>query len=309
MDPVSSHYPVVIIGSGPSGLTAAIYLARANLSPVIFSGPEPGGQLMTTTDVGNFPGFEEEIMGPELMRRMRAQAAKYGTSFIEEKITDVDFSKKPFSLTSDRQTVTADSVIIATGASARWLGIESEQRLRGKGVSACATCDGFFFKGKDIAVIGGGDSAMEEATFLTKFANHVTLIHRKPEFNASKIMQERARQNPKISFIVDSEVAEILGTQTVEGIKIKNSKTGVEKVVPVQGVFLAIGHTPNTHFLEGKIALTKGYVQVIDNTKTSVEGVFAAGDVQDWRYRQAITAAGLGCMAALDVEKYLAARE
>lgn len=301
----ASHHKVVILGSGPAGLTAAIYLGRARLKPVIFSGPEPGGQLTTTTDVGNFPGFVEEIQGPELMSRMKKQAEKYNTQFIPETIDEVDFSKRPFVLKGASHSVTADAVILATGASARWLGLPNEQRLRGKGVSACATCDGFFFKDKDVVIVGGGDTAMEEATFLTKFAHSVTIIHRKDVFSASKIMQERAKKNEKISFLYNSEIVDVLGDDSVTGVKIKNNKTGEEQTRDVQGLFLAIGHKPNTDFLEGHIELVKGYIKVTSNTKTSVEGIFAAGDVHDWRYRQAISAAGFGCMASLDVEKYL----
>lgn len=302
---MASHARVVIIGSGPAGLTAAIYLARASLQPVVFSGPEPGGQLTTTSDVGNYPGFAEDIGGPELMARMRKQAERFNTQFIAETVTSVDFSKRPFTVKTDTQSVTADAVIIAAGASAKWLGIPSEQKLRGKGVSACATCDGFFFRGKDVVIVGGGDTAMEEATFLTKFAKSVTIVHRSAEFKASKIMQERARSNPKISFIMDSEVVEVLGEQAVNGVRIQNLQTKETRDLPVQGLFIAIGHKPNTEFLGDQVELVKGYIKVTDNTKTSVEGVFAGGDVQDWRYRQAVTAAGLGCMAALDAERYL----
>ncbi len=304
---MDTHHRVIIIGSGPAGLTAAIYLARAEMKPVVFDGTQPGGQLTTTTDVGNYPGFVEDIDGSRLMSQMRQQAERFGTKFIPEEVTKVDFTKKPFSITTNKQTVAADSVIIAAGASARWLGLESEQRLRGKGVSACATCDGFFFKEKDVVVIGGGDTAMEEATFLTKFAKTVTLVIRGDEgqLRASKIMLDHARQDPKISFEYNSKVVEVLGDQSVTGVRIKNNKTNKERELKVQGVFVAIGRKPNTAFLKDQLELTKGYLKVTDNTRTSVKGVFACGDVQDYRYMQAVTAAGAGCMAALDVEKYL----
>lgn len=305
MNQETNHHKVVIIGSGPAGLTAGIYLGRAGLKPLLFGGPEPGGQLMSTSDVGNFPGFVDDIQGPELMSRMRKQAERFDVMIREAIIDKVDFSKKPFTLFYGDASVTADCVIVATGASARWLGLESEQKFRGKGVSACATCDGFFFKGKDVVVVGGGDTAMEDATFLTKFANHVTIVHRKKELNASLIMQQRAKSNPKISFELESAVVEVTGTQSVDGVIIENIGTKERKTIQVQGLFVAIGHSPNTAFLGGQLELTKDYIRVTDNTKTSVEGVFAGGDVQDWRYRQAISAAGLGCMAALDAEKYL----
>ena len=304
---MSAQYKVVILGTGPAGLTAAIYLARASVVPIVFSGPQPGGQLSTTTEVGNYPGFVEDIQGPELMDRMRKQAERYGTKFIEEEISSVDFTKKPFSLKTSTQTVMADSVIIATGASAKWLGLDSEQKLRGKGVSACATCDGFFFKDKDVVVVGGGDTAMEEATFLTKFAKKVTIIARGSEGNlkASKFMEERAIKDSKISFIYSSEVIEVIGDNKVDSVKIKNNENGKEKVIKIDGLFIAIGHKPNTDFLGDQLELDKGYIKVKDNTKTSVPGIFTGGDVHDWRYRQAVTAAGFGCMAALDVERYL----
>lgn len=303
------HHKVVILGSGPAGLTASIYLARANLSPVVFAGPEPGGQLTRTSDVGNYPGFIEDIQGPELMSRMRKQAERYGTKFIEEVVTMVDFSKKPFMLKSANQSVTADVVILSTGASARWLELPNEQRLRGKGVSACATCDAFFFKDKDVAVVGGGDTAMEDAGFLTKFAKSVTLVHRGEQLTGSQFMQDRVRMNKKITVALNSEVKDVLGDEMVTGVSLYNSKTGLTSELKAQGLFIAIGHRPNTDFLEGHVDLVKGYIKVTDFTKTSVEGVFAGGDVHDWRYRQAITAAGFGCMAALDAEKYLAERE
>lgn len=305
---MDQHGRVVIVGSGPAGLTAAIYLARAELKPVVLDGPQPGGQLMLTTDVGNFPGFPEDINGQQLMAQMRQQAERFGTQFISEEVQSVNFRMKPFKLMTSMQTLSADSVIITTGASAKYLGLESEERLKGKGVSACATCDGFFFKDKDVVIVGAGDTAMEEATFLTKFATTVTLIVRKSEdeMRASKIMVARAKANKKITFVHNSEVTEVLGENVVEGIRVKNNKTGEEQELKVQGLFLAIGHKPNTEFIGEALELTKGYVKVTNNTNTSVEGVFAAGDVQDWRYRQAISAAGFGCMAALDAEKYLA---
>ena len=263
---------------------------------------------MLTTDVENYPGFPEGIQGPELIERFRKQAERFGTRFVDENVTAVDFHQRPFTLTlGGARSVRAESVILSTGANARWLELESEQRLRGHGVSACATCDGFFFKGKSIATVGGGDSAMEEAIFLTKFAKDVTVIHRKPELRASQIMQKRARDNPKISFQMDSEVVEVLGQKEVEGVRVKHLKTGKVTPLKVQGLFVAIGHVPATEVFRGAVELDdKGYIQTHDVTRTSVPGVFAAGDVHDHRYRQAVSAAGLGCMAALDVERYLA---
>lgn len=299
---------VVIIGSGPAGLTAALYAARAELKPLVLAGSNPGGQLMQTTEVENFPGFPEGILGPDLMAKMMEQAKRFGAEVRLESVTAVDFSKEPFTVTSDSGTYRTRSVIIATGAEANWLGLESEQRLRGHGVSACATCDGFFFKGKDVAVIGGGDSAMEEATYLTKFANSVTVVHRREEFKASKVMLRRAQNNPKVRFVTNVEVVEVVGQQAVEGLKVRHKGDGREEVLPVQGVFLAIGHTPTTKlFLSSGVETDeRGYVKVYGGTRTNLEGVFVAGDVSDPRYRQAISAAGMGCMAALDVEKYLA---
>lgn len=302
---------VIIIGSGPAGLTAAVYAARASLDPVVIAGQNPGGQLMQTTEVENFPGFVNGIQGPELMQNMIKQAERFGAKILYENVTTVDFSKKPFSVSTDKQTYLTKSVVIATGAEANWLGIPSEQKLRGKGVSACATCDGFFFKGKDVAVIGGGDSAMEEANFLTKFANKVTIVHRRDEFKASKIMLQRAKDNPKINFITNVQIEEVLGQDKLEGIKLKYNSSGQEYVLPVQGMFLAIGHTPAAKIFSAAGVKTneKGYLDVKNNTHTNIEGVFVAGDVADFRYRQAISAAGMGCMAALDVEKYLAETE
>lgn len=299
---------VIIIGSGPAGLTAALYAARAELKPLLFAGLPWGGQLMITSEVENFPGFINGILGPELMDNMRKQVERFGAEIVDENVTKVDFSKQPFKVFTDKGEFLAKTVIIATGAEANWLGLASEQRLRGKGVSACATCDGFFFKGKDVVVIGGGDSAMEEAIFLTKFADHVTILHRREEFRASKIMLKRAQENPKISFLTNVIVQEVQGSNTVGGVKIKNNQTGEEKVLPVQGYFAAIGHTPNTKiFAEAGVEVdAKGYIAAKHHTQTNIEGVFVAGDVDDARYRQAVTAAGMGCMAALDVEKYLA---
>ncbi len=301
---------MIIIGSGPAGLTAAIYAARAELKPILIAGKTPGGQLMMTTEVENFPGFEHGIMGPELMQTMIKQAERFGATLIYEDATVVDFSKAPFTVKTGSQKFSGETVIIATGASTRWLGLESETRLRGRGVSSCATCDGAFFKNKKIFVIGGGDSAMEEANFLTKFASSVTVIHRRDTLSASKFMQERAKANAKIGFIWDTEVAEVLGEQKVSGLRLKNLKTGELSEVAGEGVFVAIGHMPNTEMFKPYLELdVKGYLIVTDATKSKVPGVFIAGDVHDYRYRQAITASAFGCMAALDAEKYLASKE
>ena len=301
---------VAILGSGAAGLTAALYAARAELAPLVISGVPAGGQLIITTEVENYPGFPEGIQGPELIDRMRRQAARFGTEFVDDNVTEVDFGRRPFVLrTGSSGTVLADAVIVATGANARWLDLPSEQRLQGHGVSACATCDGFFFKGRELAVVGGGDTAMEEALFLTNFATHVTVIHRRDHLRASSIMQERARAHPKISFLLDSEVVEVLGTERVEGLRVRHRPSGEVRTVPVGGLFVAIGHVPSTEVLRGRLDLDKdGYVKVRDHTQTSVEGVFAAGDVQDRHYRQAVTAAGSGCMAAIDAERWLAER-
>ena len=299
---------LIILGSGAAGLTAAIYAARANLAPLLFEGIQPGGQLTMTTDVENFPGFRDGIMGPALMTEMRAQAERFGTDFIQATVEAVDVKGHPFRVTADGVTYTARALIVATGASAKLLGIPSEALLMGHGVSACATCDAFFFRGKRVIVVGGGDTAMEEATFLTKFATHVTIVHRRDELRASKIMQERAMSNPKISFIWDSEVDEVLGTEVghVTGVRLRNLKTGKLAEVATDGVFIGIGHQPNTEIVQGQLELhPNGYIKTHGGTKTSVPGVFAAGDVQDHVYRQAITAAGTGCMAALDAERYL----
>jgi thioredoxin reductase (NADPH) len=302
----SSTRNVVIIGSGPAGLTAGVYAARADLQPLLIEGVEAGGQLMLTTEVENYPGFIDGIMGPELMERMRKQAGRFGTEFLTDNVRSVDLSKKPFEVTTSDQTITARSVIIATGATAKMLGIPGERELLGHGVSTCATCDGFFFRDKDLAIVGGGDSAMEEALFLTKFASKVNVVHRRDTLRASKIMQQRAFDNPKIDFTWDSVISEIIGNGKVAGARIKNLKSGDVTELPVSGIFVAIGHTPNTSLFEGQLDLSGGYIVAPgDNTQTSVPGVFAAGDVVDFRYRQAITAAGMGCMAAIDAERYL----
>ena len=297
---------VLIIGSGPAGLTAAIYAARNNLQPVVIAGLNPGGQLMQTTEVENFPGFPEGIQGPDLMTNMIKQAENFGTKIVQENVLTVDFSKKPFLVKTAANEYLAKSIIIAMGAEANWLGLPNEQRLCGHGVSACATCDGFFFKGKEIVVVGGGDSAMEEAMFLSKFASKVTIIHRREEFRASKIMLARAKANSKISFLLNYQVVDVLGADNVEALSLQHSATGVKMEFKTDGLFLAIGHTPNSKILAGQIELdAKGYIIVRNNTQTNIPGVFVAGDINDPRYRQAVSAAGMGCMAAIDVEKYL----
>jgi thioredoxin reductase (NADPH) len=299
---------VIIIGSGPAGLTAAIYTARANLKPLMIEGIGAGGQLMLTTEVENFPGFPEGIQGPDLMAKFREQAARFGTEFITADAERVDFSSAPFGVWVGGTEYRARSIIISTGAQARMLGLPSEQALLGHGVSTCATCDGFFFRGQEIAVVGGGDSAVEEANFLTKFADKVTLVHRRAELRASKIMQDRAFANPKIAFRWNSVVDEVLGNGRVEGVALRDVESGDVSTLPVTGVFVAIGHTPNTKLFEGHVELdANGYIVTRVGTQTSVPGVFAAGDVQDFVYRQAVTAAGSGCMAALDAERYLEA--
>ncbi len=302
-------HKIVIIGSGPAGLTAAIYTARANLSPLMIEGSQAGGQLTLTTDVENFPGFSRGIMGPQLIQDMRAQAERFGTTFQTADVTNVNLNRRPFTVTiNDEEKIQAQSLIISTGASANLLGLPSESRLLGHGVSTCATCDGFFFRGQPIAVIGGGDSAMEEATFLTKFAAHVTIIHRRDKLRASKIMQDKAMNNEKISFRWNSVVEEVLGDAAVTGLRLRDSVTNDTATLDCKGAFVAIGHTPNTHIFRGQIELdANGYIRTSHGTATSVPGVFAAGDVQDPHYRQAITAAGTGCMAAMDAERFLEA--
>jgi len=302
---------VTIIGSGPAGLTAALYTARANLAPLVIEGIEAGGQLMLTTMVDNFPGHRDGILGPDLMAEMRAQAERFGAQIIQGHVTKVDLSARPFVVNTEETEYTTRTVIIATGASARLLGLPAERKLMGHGVSTCATCDGFFFRGQEIAVVGGGDSAMEEAVFLTRFANKVTLVHRREQLRASKIMQDKARANPKIAWMLDSEVEDIHdgGSGAVESMVVRHNKTGVTTVVPVSGVFVAIGHTPNTSLFQGQLeADANGYLLTHAGSKTGVAGVFACGDVQDHVYRQAITAAGSGCMAAIDAEKFLEAQ-
>ena len=298
---------IIIIGSGPAGLTAALYAARAELKPLVITGIQPGGQLTITTDVENFPGFPEGIQGPELMLKLTEQAKRFGAEILQESVASVDFTKQPLVVNTDNNSYTAKSVIIATGAEVKWLNLPNETRLRGKGVTACATCDGFFFKGLDILVIGGGDSAMEEAMFLTRFGKSVTIIHRRNEFRASKIMLKRAQENPKISFITNVEVIDILGENSMEGVRIKDNETGEERDIAAQGYFVAIGHSPASKlFQDGGVEVdSAGYILSKEFTQTNIAGVFVAGDVHDHRYRQAITAAGEGCKAALDAEKYL----
>lgn len=306
---LNGRYKVVIMGSGPAGLTAALYTARANLEPVIFEGLEAGGQLTLTTDVENYPGFPDGIMGPDLMNSMRQQALKFGAKSVMAEITSVDFSTRPFKITTGDTVLETDTFIISSGASARMLGLESEKLLLGYGVSTCATCDGFFFKDKELLVVGGGDSAVEEAIFLTKFASKVSIVHRRDKLRASKIIQDRAFRNEKLGFIWDSEVEEILGSKEsgVTGAKLKNTKTGEVTVKEAQGLFVAIGHNPNTELFKGQLDMNEvGYIITKSgSTETNVPGVFAAGDVQDQIYRQAVTAAGSGCMSAIDAEKFL----
>ncbi len=296
---------LIIIGSGPAGLTAAIYSARGNLNPLVIAGREAGGQLMLTTDVDDFPGFPEGIQGPELMMKIRAQAERFDTRFINEDVVSVDLKEKPFKIKTETQELTAEAVIIATGASAMWLGLESEQRLRGKGVSACAVCDGFFFKGKDVIVVGGGDTAMREAQHLSKVVNSVTLVHRRDEFRAQPALEQLVRSKPNVKFLMSSAVDEVLGEDKVTGVKIKNTQTDEITDMSIDGLFIAIGHKPNVEFLNGQVELDKGYIKVENETHTNLAGIFVAGDVADHHYRQGVTAAGAGCQAALDVEEYL----
>lgn len=309
IEELKERHKVIIMGSGPAGLTAALYTARANLEPVIFEGLEAGGQLTLTTDVENYPGFPDGVMGPDLMNAMRQQALRFGAKSVMAEITAVDFSSRPFKITAGDTVLEADTFIISSGASAKMLGLESEKLLLGYGVSTCATCDGFFFKDKELLVVGGGDSAVEEATFLTKFASKVNIVHRRDQLRASKIVQDRAFKNEKLDFIWDSEVVEILGSKEdgVTGAKLKNTKTGEETVKEAQGVFIAIGHNPNTEYFKGQLDMDDvGYlITKSGSSETNVPGVFAAGDVQDSVYRQAITAAGSGCMAAIDAERFL----
>jgi thioredoxin reductase (NADPH) len=300
-------HDVIIIGSGSAGYTAAIYACRAGRKTLILAGSIPGGQLMITSDVENFPGFPEGVLGPELMEKLRRQAEKFGPEIIYDDVSFVDFSSRPFKVAAGGKPYEGKSVIIATGANAKWLGLPSETKFRGKGVSSCATCDGFFFKGKDVVTVGGGDTAMEEANFLANITNSVTVVHRRDMLRASKIMQERATANPKIHFIWDSTVKEITGDDKVTGVQLHNLKSGRDSHVKAEGVFVAIGYEPNTDFLKGKVELdSQGYVVTRKDSETSVPGVFAAGDVRDHKYRQAVTAAADGCKAAIDADRFLA---
>jgi thioredoxin reductase (NADPH) len=298
-------HDVIIIGSGPAGWTAAVYTTRSNLKTLMISGSQAGGQLMLTSDVENYPGFADPILGPELMENMRKQAERLGAEVLVDDVSRVDFKRHPFRVWVREKAFDAETVIIATGASAKWLGLPSEQHLLGRGVSSCATCDGFFFRGKKVVVVGGGDTALEDALYLAKIVGGVTVIHRRDQLRASKIMQDRALKNPKINFVWDSVVEEVLGGDKVSGVRVKNVKTGEVSTIPCEGLFVAIGHEPNTGIFKDQIELDKrGYIRLHDRTMTSVPGVFAAGDVDDPRYRQAVTAAGEGCRAAMDAEKY-----
>jgi thioredoxin reductase (NADPH) len=300
-----SMHDVIIIGSGPAGWTAAVYATRSNLKTLMISGSQAGGQLMLTSDVENYPGFADPILGPELMENMRKQAERLGAEVLVDDVSRVDFKRRPFRVWVREKAFDAETVIIATGASAKWLGLPSEQHLLGHGVSSCATCDGFFFRGKKVVVVGGGDTAMEDALYLAKIVGGVTVIHRRDQLRASKIMQDRALKNPKINFVWDSVVEEVLGGDKVSGVRVKNVKTGEVSTIPCAGLFVAIGHEPNTGIFKDQIELDKrGYIHLHERTMTSVPGVFAAGDVDDPRYRQAVTAAGEGCRAAMDAEKY-----
>ncbi len=301
---------VIIIGSGPAGFTAAIYAARAGLEPVMIEGMEAGGQLMLTTDVENYPGFPDGVMGPEMMELFRKQAERFGTRILRSDVSKVDFSQRPFKIWIGDEVHETETVIVSTGASARWLGVPGEEKLRGHGVSACATCDGFFFRDSEIVVVGGGDSAMEEALFLTKFASKVTIIHRRDEFRASKIMVDRVLSHDKIEIRWNSVVEEVLGDDAVTGVLLRNVLTDETEEFAVEGAFIAIGHTPNTSVFDGQLSLNEnGYLETFGNTSTSVAGIFGAGDVVDFTYRQAVTAAGMGCQAALDAERWLESQE
>jgi len=312
-DIAGKTFDVVIVGSGPAGLTAALYAARADLKPLVFEGPEPGGQLMQTTDVENYPGYPEGVMGPKMMEDFREQAKRFGADCRYGMVTNIEFDKRPYKLTVDEETeLYAKSIIISTGASAKWLGLDSEQRLRGKGVSACATCDGAFFRDQHVIVVGGGDTAMEEATFLTKFASKVTVLHRRQELRASKAMQARAFNDDKIEFMWDTELQKVLGEEVVDGVEVINNETNeITTLDDVTGVFIAIGHKPNTDLFKGVLTMDDvGYIQTKgQSTRTDMEGIFACGDAMDPIYRQAVTAAGTGCRAALDAEKFLAEAE
>lgn len=303
------HYDVVIIGSGPAGYTAGVYTSRAKLATLIISGTLPGGQLMTTSEVENYPGFPSGIFGPELMMNMRQQATRFGAVVVDDEVIKVEFKKRPFSVTTHSETYSAEAVIACTGASPRKLGIPAEQEFSGRGVSYCATCDGPFFKGEDIVVVGGGDTAIEEATFLTKFGKSVKIVHRRDSLRASKILQDKALENPKIEFLWNSVISDIKGDKKVGTVLVKSIENGKERPIEAGGLFVAIGHEPNTSIFKGQLDLDdKGYIALKNHTRTSVEGVFAAGDVHDHRYRQAVTAAGFGCMAAIDVERWLSER-
>lgn len=302
----STVYDIVIIGSGPAGYTAAVYASRANLKTLVLQGEQTGGQLMITSDVENYPGFEEGVLGPDLMDKFEAQARRFGAEMIARNVTRVDFSRRPFTVWTEDGSYQGNAIIVATGASAKWLGLPSEQRLQGRGVSGCATCDGPFFRNRELAVIGGGDTAMEEALFLTKYATKVHLLHRRDTFRASKIMRQRVTTNPKIEIHYNVTVEDVLGENAVEGIRLRNVQTGAEEELPVQGFFVAIGHQPNTSIFNGVLEMDEvGYLVAHEHTMSSVEGVFIAGDVADHRYRQAVTAAGDGCRAAIDAERWL----